>query len=179
MLDNSRTTMMGGTKALLRTCLVLADVSGTPRKLLLSLRFWRALAIGLPMMLTSVLCAQEPEASSPVPRPPHHIRRAVTQEDRVKVLARSLNLDPAQQTAVLKILQARNVEALSIRRDTSISGSARIDQFRALQDKTVLKIRALLNEEQRKKYDPLAVRTVGPAADQKTVEDWLELTTPK
>jgi hypothetical protein len=145
------------------------------------LEYLRALAVSLPMMLASVCCAQQPEAASPPipPQPPHHSHRRVTLEDRVKVLARNLNLDQGQQDAVLKILQARTEESLRIRRDTSISGSARIDQFRALQDKTVLQIRAVLNEEQKKKYDPLAVRKREQAADQKTVEDWLELTTPK
>ncbi len=97
----------------------------------------------------------------------------------MKVLATNLNLDQPQQDAVLKILQGRMDESLRIRRDTSISGAARIEQFRALQDNTVLQVRAVLNEEQKKKYDPLAVRKREPAADQKTVEDWLVLTTPK
>jgi hypothetical protein len=140
----------------------------------------RALAMGLPLMLASAFCAQQPEAASPPsPPPPHHSHRRVAMEDRVKVMARNLNLDQGQQDAVLKILQARTEESLRIRRDSSISGGARIEQFRALQDKTVLQIRAVLNEEQKKKYDPLAVRTREPATDQKTVEDWLELTTPK
>ena len=155
--------------------------SRASRKRPLPLECLRSLAIGLPLMLASVFCAQQPEAASP-PTPPqqlHHSHRRVTLEDRVKVLARNLNLDQAQQDDVLKILQARAEESLRIRRDTSISGSARIEQFRALQDTIVLQIRAVLNEEQKKKYDPLAVRTREPAADQKTVEDWLELTTPK
>jgi hypothetical protein len=150
------------------------------RKGTMPLECLRAVAMGLPLMLASVLCAQQPEAASPpIPPPPHHSHRRVTLEDRVKGLARNLNLDQAQQDALLKILQARKEESLRIRRDTSISGSARIDQFRALQDETVLQVRAVLNEEQKKKYDPLAVRKLEPAADQKTVEDWLELTTPK
>ena len=52
-------------------------------------------------------------------------------------------------------------------------------QFRALQDNTVERIRAVLNEEQKKKYDPLAVRRVQPAPDQRSVEDWLKATTPQ
>jgi len=153
--------------------------SRASRKRSVPLEFLRAVAMGLPLMLASVCCAQQPEAASqPIP-PPRHSHRRVTQEDRAKVLARNLNLDQAQQDAVLKILQARSEESLRIRRDTSISGSARMEQFRALQDKTVLQVRTVLNEEQKKKYNPLAVRKLEPAADQKTVEDWLELTTPK
>jgi hypothetical protein len=95
------------------------------------------------------------------------------------MLAHNLDLDQAQQDAVLKILRARTAESLRIRHDTSIPGSVRIEQFRALQDQTVLRVRAVLNDEQKKRYDPLAVRNREPAADQKTVEDWIELTTPK
>jgi len=135
--------------------------------------------MGLSLIPASAFCAQQAESASPPIPPPHHSHRQVTLEDRVKVLAHHLNLDQAQQEAVLKILQARKEETLRIRRDTSISGSARIEQFRTLQDNTVLQVRAVLNEEQKKKYDPLAVRKLEPATDQKTVEDWLELTTPK
>jgi len=102
-----------------------------------------------------------------------------TIDDRVKVLARSLDLNEAQQAAVKKILEQRQQETLRIRQDTSISGGARIERFRALQDRTVERIRAVLNEEQKKKYDPLAVRRVAPAPDQRSVEDWLKVTTPQ
>jgi hypothetical protein len=37
----------------------------------------------------------------------------------------------------------------------------------------------VLNDEQKKKYDPLAVRRVAPAPDQKSVEDWLKVTNPQ
>jgi hypothetical protein len=42
----------------------------------------------------------------------------------------------------------------------------------------VEQIRAVLNDEQKKKYDPLAVRRLQPAPEQRSVEDWLEATTP-
>ena len=101
-----------------------------------------------------------------------------TIDDRVKVLARSLELNEAQKVAVKKILEQRQQETLRIRLDSSISGGTRIERFRALQDHTVEQIRAVLNDEQKKKYDPLAVRRVGPAPDQKSVEDWLKVTRP-
>jgi len=101
-----------------------------------------------------------------------------TIDDRVRVLARSLDLDETQRAAVKKILEQRRQETLRIRQDSSISGGARIDRFRALQDNTVERIRAVLNEEQKKKYDPLAVRRTQPAPQQRSVEDWLKVTTP-
>ena len=131
-----------------------------------SLRAVLFLALVLPVLLLSA-----PAVAQRGHRP--------TIDDRVKVLARSLELNEAQQAAVKKILEQRQQEALRIRQDASISGGARIERFRALQDHTVERIRAALNEEQRKKYDPLAVRRVEPASDQKSVEDWLKVTTPR
>ncbi|MBZ5569656.1 MAG: hypothetical protein LAN64_17655 [Acidobacteriia bacterium] len=95
----------------------------------------------------------------------------------MKALAKNLDLSEAQQAAVKKILEQRQQETMRLRLDSSISGSARIQQFRALQDSTVQKIRTVLNKEQREKYDPLAARRVQPAPDQRSVEDWLKITT--
>ena len=109
-------------------------------------------------------------------------------DDRVKVLAKKLELNETQQAAVKKILEQRQQETLRLRLDSSITGSVRIERFRALQDDTVggavegtglaERIRAVLNEEQRKKYDPLAPRRIQPAPEQRSVEDWIKATTP-
>ena len=111
--------------------------------------------------------------------PAHPPRRRPTLDDRVKALATALELSEPQQVAVKKILEQRQLETLRIRQDPYISGSERIDRFRALQDQTVERIRAVLNDDQKKKYNPLAVREIKPAPDQKSVEDWLKETTPK
>jgi hypothetical protein len=110
--------------------------------------------------------------------PPHVARKRATIDDRVKVLAKNLDLNESQQTAVKKILERRQQETLRIRRDPTIAGSARIEQFRMLQDRTAEEIRAVLNEEQRKKYDPFAARRI-PQTEGRSVEDWLKATTPK
>ena len=109
----------------------------------------------------------------------HRVHRRPSIDDRVKLLAKNLDLTESQQAAVKKILEQRQQAAIRLRLDPSISGSARIDRFRALQDKTVERIQAVLNEEQKKKYDPLAVRGIPPAPDQRSVEDWLKVTMPQ
>jgi hypothetical protein len=100
-------------------------------------------------------------------------------DDRVQLLAKSLDLNEAQRSAVMEILEQRQRQMLQMRSDSSLSGSARLDQFRALQDRTVERIRAVLNDDQKKKYDPLAVRRLQPAPQQRSVEDWLKVTTPQ
>jgi predicted TIM-barrel enzyme len=147
---------------------------------------WRARVRSASWIASPFLClallaaagvAQKPDSTGPVHQT-HAVRRRARLEDRVKVLAESLHLDDAQQVAVTKILEERQQETLRIRRDASISGRDRMAQFRAIQDRTVLRIRSVLNEEQKKKYDPLAVRRVEPAPEQRSVEDWIKATTP-
>src|SRR5581483_7339923 len=147
---------------------------------------WRVRVRGASWIAGPVLCAallasagvaQQPDSAGPVHQM-HAMHRRARPEDRVKVLAESLHLNDAQQVAVTKILEERQQETLRIRRDPSISGSDRLTQFRALQDRTMLRIRAVLNDEQRKKYDPFAARRVEPAPQQRSVEDWIKATTP-
>lgn len=109
--------------------------------------------------------------------PPHRSRKSYI-DARVGILTRSLDLNDAQQSAVKNILEQRQQETLRIRHDPSISGSARIERFRALQDTTVERIRALLTDEQKKKYDPQASRQI-QSKPERSVEDWLEATKPK
>jgi CBS-domain-containing membrane protein len=126
--------------------------------------------------------ATENAAPTAQPAPAHRAHstyRRVTLDDRVKSLAKALDLSDTQQVAVKRILEQRQAETLRLRLDGSISGEQRIDRWRALQDDTVLRIRAVLNDDQKKKYDPLAIRERTPPQDQKTVEEWLKETTPK
>jgi len=121
---------------------------------------------------------QTADGASPA-RQTHRAHRPSRIDDRVKLFAKNLDLNEAQQAAVKRILEQRQQQTLKIRLDPSITGSARIERFQSLQVSTVQQIHAVLNEEQRKKYDPLAPRRLQPAPDQRSVEDWLKVTTPK
>ncbi len=128
--------------------------------------------------------AQPPQQNAtptpPTPaRPARSAQRRPTLDDRVQAFAKTLDLTEPQQAAVKRILLQRQSETLRLRQDGSISGEERIGRLRALQDETVLRIRAVLNDEQKKKYDPLAVRERTPPENQKTLEEWLKETTPK
>jgi hypothetical protein len=137
------------------------------------------LALASPILLPGMpASAQAANAPSPE-RQSRHRYKSPTIDDRVKVLAKNLDLNEAQQSAVKKILEQRQQETLRLRLDPSITGSARIDRFRALQEGTVQRIRAVLNEEQRKKYDPLAPRRIPSSSEERSVEDWLKAATPQ
>ncbi|HTY63537.1 MAG TPA: hypothetical protein VMG30_14920 [Acidobacteriota bacterium] len=102
-------------------------------------------------------------------------QRRLSIDERVKAFARSLDLTEEQQAAVKTILEQQQQEILKIRVDPSLTGSAGIDRLRALQEITVERIRAILNEEQKRKYDPLAPRKI-PTPPERSVEDWLNTT---
>lgn len=107
----------------------------------------------------------------------HHPQIRGSVDERVSRLTNVLQLDEAQRSAVEKILEQRRQEFWRIRRAPSLSGNERIDRVRALQQITVEQIRSVLNDEQKTKYDPLAVRRLEPAPEQRSVEDWLNATT--
>ena len=119
--------------------------------------------------------AAQPQGSQT--RTPHAMHRRPAIDDRVKALAASLNLTEEQQASVKNILMQRQAEILRLR-NSPMAGDERIGRLRLLQDQTVEKIRSVLNDEQKTKYDPLAVRKVPPSSDQKTLEDWLKATSP-
>jgi len=143
-----------------------------PKRLAIALLL---LVLGMPCTL---LRAQAADAASLQPQtPPHRSKRSYI-EARLNILTKRLGLSDAQQSALNNILEDRQQQTLRIRRDSSISGSVRIERFRALQDTTVQRIRALLTDEQKKRYDPLASRQL-QSTPERSVEDWLKATTPK
>ena len=104
-------------------------------------------------------------------------RHTTTIDDQVKRFTESLDLSESQQSEVTKILEFRQVQTRRIRLDGSLSGDERISRLRVLQDSTVMSIRGVLNDEQKKKYDPLAVRQAEKSSSQPSVEDWMKAAT--
>lgn len=133
------------------------------------------LALGLSFLLASTFAPGQTSAgASPEPPSTHRYRR-LSVDDQVRGLARTLELSDTQQLAVKKILESRQQATMRILRNTS--GDDRISGIRALQLRTVAEIRAVLNDEQRKKYNPLGQRPPQPTSPQPSVEDWMKATT--
>ena len=132
-----------------------------------------------PMLVSAAPdAAGEPGAAAPAPRA-HHAHTRPSLDERVRQFGQGLGLSEDQRAAVKKILEKRQRDTLRLRVDPSLSGAARIERFRGLQVSTVEEIRAVLNEEQRKKYNPLAPRDIPQPPNQRSVEDWIKLTTAK
>jgi hypothetical protein len=95
-------------------------------------------------------------------------------DDRIKSLAKALNLDEKQQAGVKTVLERQQLQARKIQFDQSLDGAERIGKFRALQEDTALRIRALLNDEQKQKYDPLNHATRNGNSSDTYVDQWMK-----
>lgn len=139
--------------------------------------------------LISSAAAQERTSQAAVPHTstqaansqqrPRYIYRKHTLEDRVKDLAKKLDLDEQQQAGVKAVLERQQLQARKIQFDQTLSGEERISLFRDLQEDSVLRIRALLNDEQKKKYDPLNHSTDQTDSSQPYIDNWLKQGTHK
>jgi|SRR5215813_6266241 len=108
------------------------------------------------------------------PAPPQRsFYRRVTVDERVKRFAKVLDLDASQQTGLKSVLERQQARATQLRLNQSLSGVERISRLRDLQQDTVSQIRALLNEEQKKKYDPQNHAAQTNSSDS-YMNDWLK-----
>ena len=116
-----------------------------------------------------------PQVSADASKGAAHRRvRSSGLEHRVALLAKALVLDARQQTALRKVLVDQREQVQRIWSDESLPSANRIMLTKAVSRQTADRIRALLNPEQRKKYDPPSQDGPAPAAANAHVEDWMQ-----
>ena len=93
------------------------------------------------------------EAAAPVPQETARRQGRVSPLDRrVTLLTKELGLDATQQARVKKVLEGQREQVARVWSDTSLPAARRVSATQAIADRTADRIRALLNDEQRKKY---------------------------
>jgi ABC-type Na+ transport system ATPase subunit NatA len=130
------------------------------------------LVVGSIAVAPTAVAAQTTATPSPS-RPTRGFYKRTTLDERVKRFAKVLDLNESQQTRLKSVLERQQMQANQIRLDQSLSGAARISRLRNLQQDTVLQIRSLLNDEQKKKYDPLDHEKQTNSSDS-YVNDWMK-----
>ena len=76
-------------------------------------------------------------------------------DDQVKILTERLNLSTDQQTKIKAILDDNRQQMDTLRKDESMSREDKMSKARALRETTQGKIREVLNDDQKKKYDEM------------------------
>lgn len=89
-------------------------------------------------------------------------------EKRAENLARLIGLSAEQKAKVQALFAEQDKQAREIWEDTSLTEKPRTKKLGDLRDATVKKVRELLTDEQRKKYDAIA-----PAATPRRVGDYV------
>ena len=131
-----------------------------------------ALCVGLVLAFG---CIGAAVAADPAPAHPPTSRVPGSQlEDRVKMFAKALDLDASQQTQLRKILVERRDTVRKIWSDRSLLPAERAPATRAANERTGDEIRAILNDEQRKKYNTALPSVAPDQGDKRSIEQWLD-----
>jgi hypothetical protein len=127
--------------------------------------------------IAPALAEQQGEASPDTRPQVTRVHPTPSAHDPAAAFAKRLDLDSQQQAQVRQLLVVRQAQIRSVWINPAIAGSDRVGAVKAINDKTMAQIRALLTEEQRSKY--FQPRPVNPATEPKArVEDWLNASTP-
>jgi hypothetical protein len=131
-----------------------------------------ALALAAPCASAAQAQAAAAGAGGASKRAAHHRSRRSGLEDRVAMLTKALDLDAKQQLALRKVLEREREQVREVWSDTSVAPALRVAATQAIGDRTADQVRALLNDEQKKRYNP--PRQVHEAAgSSRSIEDWM------
>jgi len=92
-------------------------------------------------------------AAATVPAPaPAKPSRGSALEHRVELLTRELDLDGAQRLKVKALLESQREQVLRVWNDETVPGALRVKRTQVISEGTEDSIRAMLTDEQKRKY---------------------------
>jgi hypothetical protein len=137
---------------------------------------WLALAVqgALPAPAGAFSSAQAEEKAPAATKKPSRARGDGPALDaRVAQLTKALGLDDAQQAELRKALEDQRTQVERIWSDGSVPSRIRIAETRDVSKHTADRVRAMLNDEQRKKFDPPPQDGAGGTTGKVDVEEWM------
>jgi protein CpxP len=84
-----------------------------------------------------------------------HGRGMPTVDEQVQHMTQKLNLTSDQQSQIKSILENERQQMEALHNDTSTSQQDKMEKFRTARQENSTKIRDLLNDDQKKKYDAM------------------------
>jgi protein CpxP len=175
MSETRKRILIAEDHMLLRTGLIARLGQGVAAALVL-------LCFTAPIAHLDAAAAEGQAEAGPAPKHParrHHVAGQGL-DDRIKALTKALDLDAKQQAELRKVLESQREQVRKVWDDATVPAGYRVTTTQAISDKTADQIRALLTEEQRKKYKPPRVpHEAASGAGTRSVEDWMNATQPK
>ncbi len=95
---------------------------------------------------------------------------------RVQLMTKELDLDVRQQTELKTILEAQRSEVARVWSDPSVPSAVRVGATQAIGERTADRIRAMLSDEQRKKYIQPRQHEAPVGAPGGDVQTWMSAT---
>ena len=114
-----------------------------------------------PSQSTQPAQSQTPDARSAEPSqqsPQMQGRQMPSIDDQVKILAEQLELTNDQQIKTKGILEEQHSQAMNIVGDSSTPRDEKVQKIHALRENTISKVRTMLNDDQKKKFDVMVER---------------------
>jgi hypothetical protein len=108
-----------------------------------------------------------------------HRARIGTLEDRVETFSKALELDAAQQAQFRKILLQQRDAVRKIWSDKALSPAERVPATLAANERIGDEIRSILNDEQKRKYNPPKPAALPEPGERRSVEQWLDMPRPR
>lgn len=136
-------------------------------------------AVALSAAPTTEATVKPPAPDADSPKPSHHrpvkrLTAAQRIDENVRRLTRGLDLDPSQQEQFRQILVDQHRHIMALRSSQSTAPVDAAGASLAIYDQTKARIRAMLNDEQRKKYSVEVPRDeLAPA--QADLQHWMQL----
>ena len=99
--------------------------------------------------------SMQPQESGPGPDHGGMHRGPMSPDQELSHLTKALDLTGDQQTQIKPILQDRHDQLMQLRQDGSISRDDRMAKMKTLDDESNNKLQAVLNDQQRAKYQKM------------------------
>ncbi|HKF22800.1 MAG TPA: hypothetical protein VKE93_14615 [Candidatus Angelobacter sp.] len=107
------------------------------------------------LCLMTVVSAQQ-QPASPNQEQPSQPSGSLTGVDQyLKVLSEKLGLTADQLAKIKPILQDQLTQMQAVRKDSSLTAGQKLDKIHSLYNETQTKIRGVLTDEQRRKFDAM------------------------
>ena len=116
-----------------------------------------AFAIGTTPMWSQATQQDGPPPQSDGSAPPHH-RGEHMQEHRIEMMTKRLGLTPDQVTQVKAIDQDGMSQMMALHQDTSLAPADKHSKMKAIHETETAKIRAVLTDDQKPKFDAMLAR---------------------
>jgi len=129
-------------------------------------------ALALCLTSASAMGEDGGSISAQAAQPARAHRNGSPLEGRIRLLAKELNLDERQQDEVKRILVVQREQVRQVWNDETMPAPLRVQATQKISEHTSDQIRALLNEEQRKRYSKPVPREY--QANRGDPESWMQ-----